>query len=376
MMKLLYVTNLPSPYRVDFFNCLSGCAEVKVIYERASSTERDSEWVNREKRRFSEEYASLRPFGTDKSVGTDLIKRIKKEKFRFLIISGYASPSVMLLIWYCKIKRIPYYLESDGGFFRTDAFPKKLFKRSLICAAAGIFTTCREMEAYYKYLGCRGAVYRVPLSSVSQAEVFEAPADEREKQRLRARLGITEKQMILSVGRFSYQNGYGKGYDCLLRAAKRLRDASIGWYIVGGEPTEEFKRMKEQMGLDNVHFEPFQSKENLKPFYRAADIFALMTVGDVWGLVINEAFACGLPVLTTDRCIAGQEMVENGENGYLLPVGDDAALAERAGQLLRHPEDLARIAENNIQKASLWTIETMASARFRVLQEIDKAEQA
>lgn len=369
-MKILFVTNLPSPYRVDFFNELSNYCELKVIYERSSSSERNSKWVNNDQRRFKEEYASLRPFGSDKSVGFDLVRTVKRERFDFLIISGYASPSVMLLIRYCKRRKIPYFIESDGGFNKTDKFFYRKLKRALICSAKGIFTTCGEMEAYYKALGYRGKVYRVPFSSVFENEIFSAVSDSSEKEMLRSRLGMTEEKIILSVGRFSYQNGYGKGYDCLLRAAERMKGLSVGWYVLGGEPTEEFIAMKESMGLSNVYFLPFKTRSELKEYYRAADAFVLMTVKDVWGLVINEAFSCGVPVITTDMCIAGREMITNGENGYLIPVGDDPELVRYLEKLLNNKQLARAISENNIRKAHKWTIETMAMAHIEVLNDI------
>ncbi len=252
------------------------------------------------------------------------------------------------------------------------AFSSIIIKRLLICPAKGIFTTCRELEDYYRALGYSGSIFRVPFSSVFEKEIFSAPAGEEEKRELRTRLGMREEHIVLSVGRFSYQNGYGKGYDCLLRAAAKMKASrSVGWYILGGEPTDEFVAMKNSMGLTNVYFLPFQSRSELTEYYRAADVFALMTVKDVWGLVINEAFACGVPVITTDMCIAGREMIEDGKNGYLVPVGDDASLVRYLEKLLCDGQLLRRMSENNLQKAYDWTIETMAKARYQALLNMD-----
>lgn len=71
---------------------------------------------------------------------------------------------------------------------------------------------------------------------------------------LREKLGIKEKYMVISVGRFSYLNGYGKGYDVILKAAAKVRKLDVGWYIIGGKPTDEFVKMKKKMKLENVHF--------------------------------------------------------------------------------------------------------------------------
>ena len=50
----------------------------------------------------------------------------------------------------------------------------------------------------------------------------------------------------------------------------------------------------------------------------ASDLFVLPTREDIWGLVINEAMSFGLPIITTRKCIAGTELITDGENGYLL----------------------------------------------------------
>lgn len=369
-MKVLFVTNLPSPYRVDFFNELSKKCELTVVYERTSSSERDTAWKNETQRSYKEIFCKAKTIGADKTFGFDLVRRVKKTEFDHLIISGYSSPSVILLILYCKRKKIPYFIETDGGFSKKGkGFSEKL-KRYLIKGAKAIFTTCEGLKRYYLDIGYRGPVYKYPLSSFSRNEIFEDCASDEEKKRLRRELGMTEEKIVITVGRFSYKNGYGKGYDRVLNAAKILNDHSIGWYIIGGEPTEEFVEKKEEMGLRSVHYVDFKKKDELKKYYRAADLFVLMTVGDVWGLVINEAMSCGLPIITTDRCVAGLEMVENGENGYIIHVGDEKALAANASLILNDDELRKNMSENNLKKVDYWTIENMADKHIEILCEM------
>ena len=126
--------------------------------------------------------------------------------------------------------------------------------------------------------------------------------------------------------------------------------------------------MKQDMGLDNVHFLEFMKKDALTRYYRAADIFVLMTVGDVWGLVINEAMACGLPVITTDKCVAGQDLVSDDENGYIVPVGDDAMLTDRLNRIFADPVAVERMAKTSLEKIAPYTIENMAKVHLNALQ--------
>ncbi len=373
-MKILFVTNVPAPYRVDFFNEFAKFCDLTVCYERFTSQERDLNWKNDKERSFKEIFCTAKNMSTDKSIGFDLIRRIKKEKFDHLIISGYSSPSVMLLITYCRIFRIPYYIETDGGFAKKDKLPLRILKRFLIRKATGIFTTCNELERYFKEIGYNGNIYKYPLSSFFQEDIFSAPAADQEKNLFRSELCITEARIVLTVGRFTYKNGYGKGYDTVLRTAKAMNDKSIGWYIVGGAPTDEFIRMKEDFGLDNVHYIDFMKPEILKKYYRAADIFVLMTIGDVWGLVINEAMACGLPVITTNKCIAGLEMVDENKNGHIIPVGDDKALVCKINSIINDDVTRARFSSASIEKASYFTIENMVEKHIEVLKAVTNKE--
>lgn len=367
-MKILFVTNVPAPYRVDFFNELTKFCDLTVCYERYTSQERDADWKNENDRSFKEIFCSAKNMSTDKSIGFDLIRRIKKESFDHLIISGYASPSVMLLITYCRFCRIPYYIETDGGFAKKDRWPLRVLKRFLIKKARCIFTTCSELERYFKEIGYSGPICKYPLSSFSEKNIFDSPATPSEKNMFRNELGMKEDHIVLTVGRFTYKNGYGKGYDTVLKAAKIINDKRIGWYIVGGAPTDEFVSMKEDMGLDNVHYVDFIKPEILKKYYRAADVFVLMTIGDIWGLVINEAMACGLPVITTDRCIAGLEMVEEGKNGYIIPVGDEKKLADKVNAIINDASIINKFSIASIDKVSYFTIENMVNKHIEALK--------
>ena len=181
---------------------------------------------------------------------------------------------------------------------------------------------------------------------------------------------MKEDKIVISVGRFSYMNGYGKGYDVLLKSAQNM-DSTTGWYIIGGKPTEEFAKMKKDMRLENVHFVEFLNKEELAQYYRASDVFVLMTVGDVWGLVINEAMAHGLPVITTNKCVAGLDLIENGKNGYIVNVGDDDTLSKKLEYIFAEPTLMENMGKESLKKISEYTIENMANIHINAIKKIE-----
>ncbi|PWL57990.1 MAG: hypothetical protein DBY37_11925 [Desulfovibrionaceae bacterium] len=162
-----------------------------------------------------------------------------------------------------------------------------------------------------------------------------------------------------------------KGFDIVLKAAEKI-GKSVDFYIIGGEPSAENKKYKEAHNLSNVHFVDFLGKDELREYYNAADLFVLMTRGDTWGLVINEAMANGLPVITTKRCVAGVELIKDGENGYIIEVDDTEALVNKV-LTLRDNEELCRqMSLANINKMQTNTIDQIAKNHIQVLESFFK----
>lgn len=171
------------------------------------------------------------------------------------------------------------------------------------------------------------------------------------------------KKIVITVGQFIHR----KGFDVLLNAwAKCNKEYEL--YIIGAEPTKEYHDIKEELHLDNVHFEGFKTKEKLKCYYQAADLFVFPTREDIWGLVVNEAMANGLPVITTDKCVAGLELIKDGENGYIVPAENPNELAKRINELLSNDWLLEKMARNNLQKIRRYTVENMAKLHIKVLE--------
>lgn len=363
-MKILFVGNVPSPYRVDFFNELGKFCDLTVLYERRTASDRDAKWKGAGAESFTEVFLDLIPFGADRGIGFRTAEEIQKRSFDKLVICGYSSPSVILAITWCRLKKIPYYIESDGGFNKRDKFPKSLLKKFLLSGAVGHFVTCEEYKSYLLSLGIqKERIYRYPFTSIRQSDILSAPLSFAEKQMQKKKLGISEKKIVLAVGRFIK----GKGFDVLIRAAKSLPDG-VGVYFVGGTPTEEYRHLEEELQLSSLHFVGFKKKEEIREYYMAADLFVLPTREDIWGLVINEAMAYGLPVITTDKCIAGLELVKNGENGYIVESDHPAELAARISEIIEDDGKCAEMGQKCLKTAEAYTIENMAKSHIRIFK--------
>ena len=362
-MKVLYISNVPSPYRVDYFNELGKYCDLTVLFEKNTSDERDSSWLNYKFKNFKGVFLKGRSYKTDGAICFDVIKHLKNNAYEIIICTNFTSPTGMLAINYMRRKKIPYYLESDGGFAKNGKGFKEWLKKRYISGAKGYFSTGVTHDKYYLANGAEpNKIHRYPFTSLQEKDILTSVPSAEGKANLRTELSLPEERIILSVGQFIYR----KGFDVLIKAAKNIPE-NCGVYIVGGQPAEEYISLKEEHGLSNIHFVGFKLKEELKKYYMAADLFVLPTREDIWGLVINEAMAMGLPVVTTDKCIAGLELIENGVNGYIIPVDDEKAMAEKITYVINENISFP-YGKKSLEKIKNYTIEEMANRHIEILK--------
>lgn len=293
-----------------------------------------------------------------------VIKYLKDSSYNVIIIGGHGYPTGMLSIQYLKYKKIPFILNMDGGIVRNDSKLLYLIKKYLISNASAWLSSGTETDNYLERYGAKKInIYRYPFTSLRGIDILKHPVSLSDKLTLRAALGINEEKIVISVGQFIYR----KGYDVLLKAAAKI-EKNVGIYIIGGKPTDGYKLLIKKYNLCHFHFIEFKSKEELRKYYLMADLFVLPTREDVWGLVINEAMAYGLPVITTNKCVAGTELVKDNENGFIVPIEDDDALARKITIILNDEQARIEMSKKSLKRIKDCTIENMAKVHLEIFR--------
>ena len=367
-MKVLFLTNIPSPYRVDFFHELAKYCDLTVLYEMVSAADRDEAWVRADKENGTYQVVFLNPvLKQSSSAWCPSVKRyLKKGVYDVIIVGGYSTPTGISAICCLNRRKIPYLINCDGGFApKKENQLKHSIKKYLLSGASGWLSSGKLADQYLIHYGAKEEqIFHYPFTSLWEHEILSNPLSKEEKNRYKQELGIGQGKMILAVGQFIPR----KGFDILLQAAAQLETKCV-IYIVGGQVNEEYQQLLERYQLNNVFFLSFMLGEQLKKYYYASDIFALPTREDIWGLVINEAMAAGLPVVTTDKCAAGVELLEP-EN--LVLAGDAVTLAERLNMLLKDDKQREQIGARNLEKIREYTIENMAKIHSDIFTQVSK----
>jgi Glycosyltransferase len=137
--------------------------------------------------------------------------------------------------------------------------------------------------------------------------------------------------LLLSVGRIVHQ----KGLDLVMHALGGLKDLDWKWQIAGDGPQmQALQSLAQELGIDDrVFFLGWQSREQIIESYRRANVFLFPSRHEGMPNAILEAMASGLPVIAT--CIAGnEELVIEGQTGYLVPSEDIEALQDALKKML------------------------------------------
>jgi glycosyltransferase involved in cell wall biosynthesis len=130
----------------------------------------------------------------------------------------------------------------------------------------------------------------------------------------------------------------------LLHAVAQLRDKSLQIAFAGsGELESELRKIAAASSVD-ADFLGFVNQSELPAVYASADLLVLPSDSqETWGLVVNEAMACGIPAVVSDVVGCGPDLIEAGRTGATFPVGDTAALAAAIGNVLSlDPEQTRR----------------------------------
>ena len=270
-----------------------------------------------------------------------------------LILTGWQCLGLVQVLRCCRQLKIPCLIRAESNSLKPRAHYKNLIHRLLL-------------GQYDKYLSIGTANRNFYLSNkIKAGDIFSCPYfvdneffNNESTQYKDQRVSLQDKWHIAEnafcfcyVGKLNAK----KRILDILCALKKLNDREVCLLVVGsGELMQKAKDYAKQHNL-NVSFTGFLNQSELPAVYSLSDCLILASDYDeTWGLVVNEAMACGLPAIVSKRCGCHLDLIRNGITGYSFEFGniDDLALKMRTIKSLssENYENLSRQAQRNVSE--------------------------
>lgn len=254
---------------------------------------------------------------------------------------------------------ITYHSDIVRQRFLSRAFTPVL-RQALKRASAIIVTSPNYIDGSDVLPEFRGRCRVIPLGvSVRHFDHY----DLEEVKRVRAWYG---PRIVLGVGRLVFY----KGFEHLVRA---MQDVDGHLLLIGSGPLRaSLEQLAHSLNLsDRVTF--LSEVEDVRPYYHAADVFALSSVmrSEAFGIVQLEAMACGKPVVNTQLNSGVTFVSPHGVSGLTVPPADSLALGRAINQLLDQPQLRIELGGRARQRVvANFTISKMVQRTFELYQEV------
>lgn len=343
--RLAIVTTHPIQYNAPLFKLLSerGVIDVKVFYT----------WGNAPSKMYDKKFGLVREWDIPLTEGYEfeMLRNysLKPDSNHFLGIVNFNlrkklkkwNPDAVLVyrwsVWSHCILLALFNLKNCHLFFRGDSIlqvPKVSFKSKLLDGIKRFifrkvdtaYYVGERNRQYYEHLGFDTSRLLFAPHSIDN-DRFKNQAIEWEERALieRDKMGIGKDDIVfLYAGKF-YEL---KGLFTLIHAFQKLPGNKYKLILAGGGKLES--ELKQQAVNDQrIRFLGFSNQSEMPLIYRLGNVFVLPSISETWGLSVNEAMACGRPVIVSDACGCAEDLIEEGETGYLFQAGNEKDLKQQ-----------------------------------------------
>ena len=280
-------------------------------------------------------------------------------------LSGYATPLSLAAMSWCASARVPMVICSESNEFDEPRQPwREAVKRRLVrLCAAGLAGGTPQAE-YLARLGLPSERVFKGYDVVDNRHFEDQAAEARKQQtEIRQKYSLPERYFLASA-RFTEKKNLPRLLQAhaLYRAQGAERGAPSDLVLLGDGPLRaQLTALRSELGSEHcVHFAGARAYEALPGFYGLANAFVHASTTEQWGLVVNEAMACGLPLLVSNRCGCAPDLVHEGQNGFTFDPCDIGALAERMTRISAPEFPLSEFGSASREIISHWTPRTFA----------------
>lgn len=342
---VLLVTNIPTPYRIPLFNAVAAAFgrngfTLKVAFAASGYARRN--WaIDMDECRFEFEILPSAPFHIGRSESASFTYRglwgvMRRERPVVTIITGYSLGTIKL--W---LRRImfgePYVIWSGAILDASMPTPphRAMQRRMLVRAAAAFVAYGSRAKQYLESLGAAPERISIGINTVD--------TDFYRRRALAA--GMAHRRTtdfdIVCLGDLSPRKRVDLALQAIALVSERRRDFRLR--LVGDGPERAaLEELADALGIsDIVRFEGYKQKDDVAGILAAAHCLLFPSSFDVWGLVLVEAMAAGVPCIASVRAGATDDLIRNEKTGFAVDFENPRSVADRLEWMLDN-RDAAR----------------------------------
>ncbi len=276
------------------------------------------------------------PFGL---INIGVWREIKSGDYDAVVLQAWTNITWWVAFSACLKYKTPVLFMTDANILSESirsVWKKKIKKyilNYLFKKTDGFLTTGKANEEFYKYYGANtDKMVRFYFSWGYESFITKSQEIKSRRGDIRKSFGVKEDDfLILYVGRLSQEKNPG----IILDAFNSLATKNKKLFFVGDGPLRDNLEQKiKETNTKGVLFAGFQNHNKIGEFYAIADVLVLPSSSETWGIVVNEAMCFGLPIITSDQVGAAVDLVKNGQNGFVFPVGDTKKLITALNSLI------------------------------------------
>ncbi len=365
--RLAILSEIIAPYRIPVFNALAAREGIDLHVIFLSETDASlRQWcVYKDEIHFSYEVlpAWRRRLGhysflLNRGVRAALSKFVPQA----VVCGGYNYLASWQAARWAKYKKVPLLLwsESTRNDLRHEFRIVERTKGRFVGLCSAFLAAGTSSREYLTRLGAPEETVFIAPNAVdnalyaAQAHHARAQADE-----VRSRLKLPQRYFLF-VGRLVREKGIFELLDAYSRLADSER-SQVGLVIAGdGILRSALEQRASVISPGCVRFTGFAQREQLAELYALAEALVFPTQSDPWGLVTNEAMACGLPIIASEVAGCVADLVKDGDNGFVVRPGDVAQLTIAMGKILSNPQRAAKMGARSLQRIQAFTPEACA----------------
>ncbi len=245
---------------------------------------------------------------------------------------------------------------------RTDLITRLFVKKTIYLtykrADSLVFVSKRLAEQFLKYFNVDASRISVIYNGIDSKFISKPIKHSFKKEIVLTTIARLEKQ---------------KDYENLLNAVKilqkRIKKISL-WILSNGKEKEAIENQSKKIGLTNIFF--FGWVSNIYDFLKKSDIFVFSSKREGFGYVLVEAMSQGLPVVSTNTNFGPSEILNNGEYGMLVPVGNEIAFAEAVYDLVSDKKLYRHYSQKSIERAKYFSKRKMIDSYGLIIRDLIK----